>query len=128
MHELSVTEGLLEIATRHAQARGAQRVLDLHIVIGQLASIVDDSVQFYWDIISAGTPCQGAHLTFQRVPATVQCNTCDQTFAFNLEVPSCPTCGSFSTHLISGEEFRLDSIEIEMPPEEVVSDSEPITP
>jgi hydrogenase nickel incorporation protein HypA/HybF len=38
-------------------------------VIGRLASIVDDSIQFYWDMISEGTICQGAKLHFKRVPA-----------------------------------------------------------
>jgi hydrogenase nickel incorporation protein HypA/HybF len=122
MHELAVTEGLLEIAVRHAAANKAQRVTDLHIVIGQLASIVDDSVQFYWDIISAGTTCEGAHLTFERIPATLTCAACNLTFAFDPNSLTCPTCGSADAKLITGEEFRLDSIEIEK------AEPEPISP
>jgi hydrogenase nickel incorporation protein HypA/HybF len=48
MHEMVVTENILNIATRHALHAGAKRVTDIHITIGQLSSIVDDSVQFYW--------------------------------------------------------------------------------
>ena len=55
MHELSVTEALLEIALRHAQAAQARQITGLHVVIGQLSSVIDDSVQFYWDFVSAGT-------------------------------------------------------------------------
>ncbi|MCA9957781.1 MAG: hydrogenase maturation nickel metallochaperone HypA, partial [Anaerolineales bacterium] len=51
MHELPITENILKIANEHATQSGAARVTDLYLVIGQLSSIVDDSIQFYWDII-----------------------------------------------------------------------------
>ena len=47
MHELPVTESILEIALRHAQEAGARRITDLYLIIGQLSTIVDDSIQFY---------------------------------------------------------------------------------
>ena len=59
MHELAVTESILNIAVQHASQAGAVRVTDLNLVIGQLSSIFDDSVQFYWDMISEGTICAG---------------------------------------------------------------------
>ena len=52
MHELPVTESVLEIALRHAKGAGAERITNIYLVIGQLSSIVDDSIQFYWDIVS----------------------------------------------------------------------------
>ncbi len=56
MHELAVTESILEIALRHSGEAGAQRITDLHLVIGELSTIIDESVQFYWDFVSEGTP------------------------------------------------------------------------
>jgi hydrogenase nickel incorporation protein HypA/HybF len=73
MHELSVTESILEISLRHAQEASAKRITNLYLVIGQLASIIDDSVQFYWDIISKGTIADGATLHFRRLPAKLIC-------------------------------------------------------
>ena len=66
MHELSVTESILEITVRHAQDAGAIKVNDLYLVIGDLASIVDDSVQFYWEIISQGN--ENAMAVLSNVP------------------------------------------------------------
>jgi hydrogenase nickel incorporation protein HypA/HybF len=113
MHELSVTESILAIALKNAQENQASRVTDLYITIGRLASIVDDSVQFYWDIISQNTLCEGAQLHFKRVPAQLLCANCGQTFTLNDELTPCPHCGSAQIKVVSGEDFLLESIEIE---------------
>ena len=113
MHELSVTESILNIATKHAQTANARRVTDIHIVLGQLASIVDDSVQFYWDLISQDTLCMGARLHFKRIPAKLSCQDCGTEYSLPAELTPCPQCGSMHIKVVSGEEFWLDSIEIE---------------
>ena len=113
MHELSVTENILNIATKHAREANASRVTDINIVIGQLSSIVDESVAFYWQIISEDTICADAKLHFNRIPAEFLCNNCKATFKLEHELAPCPHCGSALINVISGEEFYLDSIEIE---------------
>lgn len=112
MHELSVTTSILEIALRHARAAGATRITDLHLVIGQLSSIVDDSVQFYWDIVSENTLAAGSRLHFRRVPAELTCLDCGARYAPG-SADSCPACGSTRAQITAGEEFYLDSIEVE---------------
>ena len=113
MHELAVTESILNIAVQHASRAGAVRVSGLNLVIGQLASIVDDSVQFYWDMISDGTICTGAQLHFERRPATLKCLDCDQAYALDGALTDCPNCHSVRIKVITGEEFFVESIEIE---------------
>ena len=70
MHELPITEGILKIAT---DAAGGRRITSIHLVVGELSSIVDDSVQFYFDMLSKGTVAEGAALDFERRPATMVC-------------------------------------------------------
>ncbi len=113
MHELSVTESLLEITLRHAESAQARQVTDLYLVIGQWATIVDDSVQFYWDIISADTIAAGAKLHFRRILAELVCMDCDHHFHPEADLFNCPLCGSVKVKIITGQEFYLDSIEIE---------------
>lgn len=113
MHELSVTENLLDIALRHAEAAKARRVTDLYLRIGQLSSFVDDSVQFYWDIISKGTPCEGAVLHFERIPAELQCLDCGTSYTLDGEMHGCPQCGSSRIKVLRGDELTVDSIGID---------------
>ena len=113
MHELSVTESLLEIALRHANTAQAKRITGLHIVIGQLASIVDESVQFYWDFVAKGTVAEGAFLYFKRIPVELECRSCGNRFQPGREDFSCPTCKSSTIKILAGEEFFLESIDID---------------
>lgn len=113
MHELSITENILNIALDYAQKSGATRVTDLNLVIGQLSSVVDDSVQFYWDIVSKDTLCAGATLHFQRIPAQMICLDCGHTYTLTKGLEACPQCESFRIKVHAGEEFRLESIDIE---------------
>jgi len=113
MHELAVTESILAITLKHAEQAVAHRVTDIHLVIGQLSSIVDDSVQFYWDMISENTIAHGAALHFNRIAARMMCLTCGQEFDMQERLDPCPSCQSYTLKVIAGEEFFIDSIEVE---------------
>lgn len=113
MHELAVTESILAITLKHAEQAAASRVTDIHLVIGQLSSIVDDSVQFYWDVISENTIARGARLHFKRIAARMKCLNCGQEFEMDQRLSPCPSCQSYSLQITAGEEFYLESIEVE---------------
>ena len=113
MHELAITENILHIALDYAERSGATRVTALNLVIGQLSSVVDDSVQFYWDIVSKDTLCEGAALHFERIPAEMICLDCGHTYTLSRGLEACPQCESFRIKVHAGEDFRLESIDIE---------------
>ena len=102
MHELPVTQSILKIALQHAEKANAKRIIDLNIVMGELSSIVDDSIQLYWDIIAKDTIAEGATLHFRRVPAELQRMTCLEKYH--------PTALGADQFL---EEFSLESIDVE---------------
>jgi hydrogenase nickel incorporation protein HypA/HybF len=113
MHELPVTENILEIVLRHAEQAGAAQVVAIHLVIGDLASIVDDSVQFYWEIISQGTLAAGARLEFERVQARFRCKDCQHEFTPVPGELECPQCRGIYLETLAGNEFYLAAIDIE---------------
>jgi hydrogenase nickel incorporation protein HypA/HybF len=113
MHELAVTQSILEISLRHAQESAAARITDINLVVGQFSSIVDDSVQFYWDIVAQDTIAQGAVLHFNRIPGEMTCQTCGYTFRPDDETFACPSCSSVRVKITKGEEFRVESIDVE---------------
>jgi hydrogenase nickel incorporation protein HypA/HybF len=114
VHELPVTQGILDVALDAARGAGAQRILAINLVIGDLSSILDDSVQFYFDILSRGTPAEGAMLRFQRQPAMARCWDCGHEFEAEIPLtPACPGCGGGRLQISGGREFRVESIEVD---------------
>jgi len=117
MHELPATRGMLEVALEAAEEAGAQRILEIHLVVGELTSIVDDSVQFYFDLIARGTLAEGARLVFHREPAELYCGSCGLTEGVIAPLPrSCPSCGSLQLRVTGGDAFRVDSLEVDDTP------------
>ena len=113
MHELAVTQSLLKITLDHAEKANAKQVTVLNIVIGELSSMGDDSIQFYWETIAQDTIAEKAILNFRRVPAELQCMTCFHKYHPKDGELLCPQCKGAGAKIISGEEFFLESIDIE---------------
>lgn len=114
MHELGVTQSILNIALHHAQTAQATRIREINLVIGELASVVDDSVQFYWAMIAKGTIAEGATLNFKRLPACLRCNDCAHEFPIDHREYMCPACGSPNVAVAGGEEFYVESIDVDL--------------
>lgn len=113
MHELSITESILELVLASAKENQATTVTDVTLSIGALSSVIDDSVQFYWNHISKGTIAEEAKLHFNRIPGTLLCLDCNTEFILEDELVPCPNCGSINLNIIAGEEFQVDFIEIQ---------------
>jgi hydrogenase nickel incorporation protein HypA/HybF len=112
MHELSVTQSILEIALRHAEQAGAARISTINLTIGQLSSVIDNSVQFYWDMIAKGTIAEGAKLVFKRIPTQLLCLDCELRYQPGVDEFDCPDCGSARVKVVAGMEFFLESIDV----------------
>jgi hydrogenase nickel incorporation protein HypA/HybF len=113
MHELAATRGILEVALAAGKEAGSPVILSIDIVVGELTSIVDDSVQFYFDMLSRGTLAAGAALRFRREPALGECGGCGTTFEARPPLPrSCPGCGSLELSVTGGQAFYVESIEV----------------
>ena len=113
MHELAITQSILDISLRYAQKANAKRIVNIRLVIGKFSSIVDDSVQFYWDTIAKGTIAEGATLHFERIPAEMACLDCGFIFEPTDVTFACPKCLSPKVKITKGDEFRVESIDID---------------
>ena len=113
MHELPVTESILNITLRHAKTHHAKKVTDIYLVLGDWSTIIDNSVQFNWDILSENTIAQGAKLHFERIPVELVCLDCATIYSPTDKELVCPNCGSTKIKITKGDEFNIDSIEIE---------------
>lgn len=114
MHELAVTENILQIAAREAAQHGAQRITAIYLAVGELTGYMPDSIQFYFDLLSLDTAAAGATLHVRRVPTRARCRNCQGEFSPELgSLWHCPTCGALGGDVVGGRELLVESIEVE---------------
>lgn len=113
MHEYAVSRGLVKTVTEEAIKAGAKKVTEVRLVIGDLSTIIDESVQMYFDIMTEGTIAQGAKLIFKRITAEFCCRDCGTNFEKPARGFDCPKCGGMGMQTGKGKEFYIESLEVE---------------
>ena len=73
MHEMPVTQTLLNMALEHARGR---RVTDVYLQVGKMSAIIPDSVEVFFDYLSKDTLAEGAKLHFTMMPVEMTCQDC----------------------------------------------------
>jgi hydrogenase nickel incorporation protein HypA/HybF len=113
MHEMAITQSILDIALSEAEKHGAARVQKIRICIGEYSGVVPQLIQEYYNIISEGTAAERAELVLTRIPVTIRCESCGAESRIDKRKVQCPQCGSTEIRLLTGREFYVDSLEVE---------------
>ncbi len=113
MHELSICEGIIEVATAALErvARPLPRVSGVTVRIGRLTAVVPDSLRYYFDLLTPGTVLEGAALEVEDIPIRARCAECGARFEIEVLSFSCPGCGSGLVELLSGRELEVVSLD-----------------
>lgn len=109
MHELALARAILATALDRAEGR---RVRSVEVTVGALRQVVPRSLAFNFEILAAGTRCEGATLEQRLMPARLRC-ACGMQWELEELSFLCPRCGGAETQVIGGEELRVESIEVE---------------
>jgi len=116
MHELSIAASIVESVTESAAAYPGARVKEVRLRVGALASVVEDSLQFCWELATEDTPLAGSKLVITKLPIVVFCDTCDKDVEIEgVQSFRCPQCGAQAIDLRQGRELEIDSIELDDP-------------
>ena len=108
MHELALTQDLVDLIAEHCAGRTVTRVV---LEVGKLAAVVPDAFRFCFELCAEGTPAEGAELEIVELPGRALCRDCGQECELNSVFERCP-CGSLSLELLSGEQLNLREVEV----------------
>jgi hydrogenase nickel incorporation protein HypA/HybF len=110
VHELSIAQAIVDVATRHA---GTARVTRVEVRIGHLRQVVPSALEFSFELCAHGTPVEGAVLELELVPVAVTCREC----ARGSEPPgfplACAVCGGLAVDVVRGEELQVEGLELD---------------
>ncbi|MBE9129580.1 MULTISPECIES: hydrogenase maturation nickel metallochaperone HypA [unclassified Coleofasciculus] len=110
MHELGITQTIVDTVTQHAKGAKVQRV---SLEIGKLAAIMPDAVHFCFDVCTRGTPLEGATLDIIEIPGLARCRQCGAEVHLDEPFGICD-CGSVELDVISGQELKIKEMEVEL--------------
>ena len=113
MHELALTEGIIQIVREQAEKSGFDRVLEISLRVGEYSGVVPECLLEFFPIASRGTPAEGAELVIQPVPASFRCFGCGYQGPVPPRTACCPDCGSAAIRMTAGREFYVENLKVE---------------
>ena len=113
MHEMSLCESILQILQDEARAKGFQRVREVCLEIGELASVEPEALRFGFDVVMRGSLADGARLRIERVPGLAWCMPCGARVLLARRGDACPACGSYQLQVLAGDEMRVKELEVD---------------
>ena len=113
MHELAITESILNIARKAAEEHHVSRIREIRLKLGEYSGVVPSCVQYYFDVISRGTPAEGACLLMERIPLVMRCRGCGWEGTVDKLHIHCHSCGGTDLEMIHGREFYVESLEVD---------------
>ena len=114
MHELSITQEILRYSIQEAKRQDADRIRASRLRLGPFSGIVPECIQMYLDLLSEGTIAQGAKIEAVIQPLKIRCRDCDRESEITRSPIACPFCGSLRLKILSGKEFLIESLEVDI--------------
>ena len=106
MHELAITQGVVDAVTDRT---GTAPVTTVRVRVGRLSGVVPDAMRFCFELVTAGTPLEGAALEFEQPEGRARCRTCGGEFVPADLILLCD-CGSADVEVLSGRELAVASV------------------
>lgn len=113
MHELPITKSIIKICCEEAEKHGAKKIKEINIKVGELTGLMPSCIQYYFDIMGKNTKVEGAKLNIKKANIKIHCNQCDNESFVTKGKYTCPNCNSNFIKIIGGNEFYIESLEVE---------------
>ena len=112
MHEMALSQSLLELIGEHARAASATRVTRVVLEIGALSHVDPAAMSFCFDSAARGTIAENATLQICEPNGQAYCFACEKTVQIAARGEACPNCGSYQLLVHGGEEMKLKELEV----------------
>ena len=110
MHEMALTQSVVDAVCEHAAGRHVQSV---KVEIGALCAVVPDAMQFCFELATEGTVADGARLDLNVQPGSARGRSCGDSFELHDLILLCP-CGSADVEVLAGRDLRILSMEVSL--------------
>lgn len=113
MHELSIVNDLIALASKELEKQNRKKVTRLEIKIGRLSGVESHYISSCFEVFKEGTCCEDAQLIIKMQNIIIKCKECGAQSELNENEFFCPVCKSDNVEVIDGEDMYLMRLEIE---------------
>ena len=113
MHEMSLSQGIVELIEDAACRDGFASVRTVWLEIGKLAAVEFESLRFCFDVVTRGSCAEGARLEIIATPGRAWCLGCSHSIDIDDSIGNCPLCGSGQVQVTGGTDMRVKELEVE---------------
>ncbi len=113
MHELSLAENILQIIEDAAHQQNFTCVKTVWLEIGQLACVEQESLRFYFKIVSNDSVAQQAKLEIITLAGQAWCDQCQLEVTLASLHDSCPNCDQYGLKITGGDTMQIKELEVE---------------
>lgn len=114
MHEMSIACDILRCALEAAGRHGAQRIEELVVEIGPMRQVMAEALQAAFEVISEGTPAEGAAMKVIETSLKATCRDCGCGFEPTVDNFLCPRCKQADVEITAGNDIVLKSVSCEV--------------
>ncbi len=112
MHELSLMEGVMDIAKQAADENEIKKITKIHLKVGIMTMAYPDAMQAAFETLSSNHDLfSDAVLQIEEVSLQASCRSCDESFAPDNYQFVCPFCSSPDVQINGGQELFIDFID-----------------
>jgi hydrogenase nickel incorporation protein HypA/HybF len=111
MHEFSIAQNIVDIIQDQMKIHQLSRVENVRLRVGALRSVQIDSLCFSFNLLTDGSPLEGARLEVEEVPLKGRCVACGQQVTMESWLDNCSLCGGPRLEIVSGKELDVMAIE-----------------
>lgn len=113
MHEMAIAEGILDIALDYAARNDAQQVQCISLLLGEMAGVETEALQFCFESLARGTIAEKAELKLHMMPLLGRCTDCGKQTHIERYNFVCPECGAGPLEILSGRELQVEYLEVD---------------
>ncbi len=114
MHELSLTQSVMDIIEDYARRHRFAKVNTVKLSFGKLSSIEPKALEFAFAVLSKETRAERARLEFDILPVVIYCMSCGKDIEVDSYTATCPRCQGEEVLLTGGtEELKLVELDVD---------------
>ena len=111
MHELSIAQNIVAAVLETARQHGVRRITKVHVEIGPLSGVVEESLLFCFPMALDGSGFENIELCIEKRGLRILCRGCQEESDLAEVVLQCPLCGGQEVEILTGRDLIIKSLE-----------------